>query len=282
MTRAGFATRTSLKGMCGRYAASASRDELVELFQVDVVGSRDHPARRDEPWLAPRWNIAPTDSVPAVLERADDTGGRVRRLVGLSWGLVPSWSRSAAGAARMINARLETVAVKPAFRKAVAERRCLLPADGYYEWLAQPAAGGRPRKQPYFIHPADGGLMVMAGLYEFWKDPAASSGVDPWLVSCSILTTDAVGEPGMIHDRMPVQVAPQDWGDWLDPRLSDAAAAMELVHVPQPGEMAAYAVSTLVSNVRNDGPQLVEPLRDSGQVPGPATSRLSGKQDAAE
>lgn len=174
----------------------------------------------------------------------------------------------------MINARFETVAVKPAFRKAIAERRCLLPADGYYEWLAQGSAGDKHRKQPYFIHPADRGLMVMAGLYEFWKDPNAGSGVDPWLASCTIITTDAVGELGMIHDRMPVQVAPQDWGDWLDPSLTDASAAMELVHIPQPGEMEAYAVSALVSNVRNDGPQLVEPLRQPGQGPGAATSQL--------
>lgn len=253
--------------MCGRYAASASMDELVELFQVDAVGSPDHPATGQEPWLTPRWNIAPTDPVPAILERADPADGRIRRLVGLRWGLVPSWSRTAVGAARMINARAETIAVKPAFRKAVAQRRCLLPADGYYEWLPQATTGVGRGKQPYFIHPADRGLMVMAGLYEFWKAPTVREGTDPWLITCTIITTDATDDLGMIHDRMPVQVAPQDWADWLDPGMTDPYAAIGLLHVPRPGEMAAYAVSTLVNSVRNDGPNLLEPLQQPVQRP---------------
>ena len=255
--------------MCGRYASSASRDKLIETFAIDVVGSRGDPAPPEAEWLQPRWNLAPTDPVPGVLERLDpDAGVPVRRLTGLRWGLVPSWSHDASGAARMINARLETVTEKPSFRKAMASRRCLLPADGYYEWYASSAQPTPPTckvvKQPFFIHPADatatGGLMVMAGLYEFWKDPQALAGVDPWLVSCTIITTAATDDLGMIHDRMPVQVRPEHWADWLDPSLTDSLQARSLLHIPGVGEMNAYAVSRLVSNVRNDGPELIAEL----------------------
>ena len=170
--------------MCGRYAASADAELLEEIFVIDEVAGLLPPAR---------YNIAPTDPVVAVVERAQRSDPAVvqRRLVELRWGLVPSWSRDAKGAARMINARLETLAQKPAFRKALAARRCLLPADGYYEWYAQPVdpsvpAGRRPPKQPFFIHPADGSLLAMAGLYEFWKNPTGE-----WLSTCTIITTSA-------------------------------------------------------------------------------------------
>lgn len=252
--------------MCGRYAASASADLLVETFRIERVGA-DKPG--DVPvldWMRPRYNIAPTDPVAAVVERphrdADGHVGVTRRLVGLRWGLVPSWSTSADGAARMINARLETVAQKPAFRKAFAERRCLVPADGYYEWITVQDGSGRPVKQPYFIHPAGAGsLLVMAGVYEFWRRPGTPADApDAWLASCSIITSPASDDLGTIHDRMPVQIRPPDWDDWLDPGLTDPAGAMSLVHVPAPGEMTAHAVSCAVNSVRNDGPQLIEKI----------------------
>lgn len=252
--------------MCGRYAASASADLLVETFEVDVVASAPHLD-----WMSPRYNVAPTDPVPAVLERVDAaTGHVVRRLAPLRWGLVPHWSTSTAGAARMINARQETVAVKPAFRTAFASRRCLLPAAGYYEWYTladQRGARGRPLKQPFFIQPVispgEPSLLVMAGIYDFWRDRARPSDADDaWVVSCSILTTTATDALGHIHDRMPVQVRRADWDAWLDPSLTDTAAARALMHVPGPDEMVAHAVSTRVNKIGNEGPDLITPLEE--------------------
>lgn len=251
--------------MCGRYAASTNPDRLIEIFEVDTF---EAPDANDGPgpagladWTQPRWNIAPTDQVPAILDR-DRTGERVRRLTGLRWGLVPSWSKSTTGAARMINARFETVAEKPAFKKAFASRRCLLPADGYYEWY--PATHeGKPYKQPFYIRP-ESGLLVMAGIYEFWRDPKPAQGSAGWVVSCSIITTSASDDLGHIHDRMPVQVLPKNWDAWLDPALTDPGAAAGLVHLPTPGQMHAYAVDTRVNKVGNDGPELVAPLPESG------------------
>ena len=241
--------------MCGRYAASTHPDRLIEIFEADEVP--DSTPAIGPGGLAegsrPRWNIAPTDMVPAVLERSREAG-EARLLTGLRWGLVPSWSKSPDGAARMINARLETVDTRPAFRKAFAARRCLLPADGYYEWR-DANRSGRSYKQPYFIHP-DQGLMVMAGIYEYWRDPRDGQ----WLVSCSIITTEAIDELGLVHDRMPVQVAGENWDAWLDPKLTDPAAVKALVHVPEPGEMLVRPVSTKVNQVRNDGPELVAPI----------------------
>ena len=257
--------------MCGRYAASRHQDQLVEVFEVDEVVDPGPTGTAQKPWTEPRWNIAPTDQVAAVLERARDEHVR-RKLVGLRWGLVPSWARDPSGGARLINARLETVAEKPSFRKALQSRRCLIPADGYYEWYASPDAPKGTRKQPFYIHPTGSGaqtgdagvstpLMVMAGLYEFWRDPSKPKG-DPaaWLTSCCIITTNATDDLGVIHDRMPVQVPREHWDAWLDPSLTDADAVTDLVHVPAGGEMTAHAVSRLVSTVGNDGPELVEPL----------------------
>ena len=230
--------------MCGRYAASASQELLVETFEIDEVAG---------PLPAPKFNVAPTDPVPAVLERTRDDG-TVRKLVTLRWGLVPSWAGDASGAARMINARVETVAEKPAFRKAFAARRCLLPADGFYEWhvTSRSDARGRPVKQPYFIHPAGGGLLVMAGLYEFWRAPDGS-----WLPTAAIITTRAGDDLGHIHDRMPMVVPPAAWDAWLDPHRTDDAR--ELLAVPAP-DLVAHPVSNLVNRVANDGPELIVPL----------------------
>ncbi|GAA2179569.1 SOS response-associated peptidase [Brooklawnia cerclae] len=247
--------------MCGRYAASVQTDRLIEIFGTEGGPRRDPEPEATGPtdWTRSRWNIAPTDVVPSILERQRD-GQVVRRLEGLRWGLVPSWSTSAATGARMINARLETVTTKPSFKRAFAARRCLLPADGYYEWYPATAAG-RAYKQPFYIHPHEG-LMAMAGIYEFWRDPRHGPD-DGWLVSCAIITTAASDDLGRIHDRMPVQVAPDDWDAWLDPALTDSGKARQLVHVPLPGEMTAHAVSTRVNRVGNDGPDLVVPIAEA-------------------
>ncbi len=228
--------------MCGRYAASADPEELVEEYRIDEVTDAGRAA------CIPRYNIAPTDTVAAVVER-DGGEGAVRKLVGLRWGLVPSWSTDAGGAARMINARVETVTQKPAYRKAMASRRCLLPALGYYEWRPE-TIDGRSVKQPYFLRPLDGSLVHMAGIYEFWKGP------DGWLASVSIITTSATDELGWVHDRMPMTVVDRD--GWLDPGLTVGDHARALL-LPLP-HLEPSKVSRAVNSVANDGSDLVLPI----------------------
>jgi len=228
--------------MCGRYAASADPDELVEEYRLDEV--TDEGARA----CVPRYNIAPTDTVPAIVERAAEPG-TVRKLVGLRWGLVPSWSRDASSGARMINARVETVTEKPAFRKAMSARRCLLPALGYYEWRKE-TDGGKPVKQPYFLNPTDGSLLQMAGLYEFWKGP------DGWLISTAIITTSATDELGWVHDRMPMTVADRD--AWLDPSLTNGEAARKLLGAV--AHLRPIKVSRAVNSVAHDGESLLRAI----------------------
>lgn len=228
--------------MCGRYASSAHPDELVEAYDIDVLTDDGVEA------CEPRFNVAPTDLVPAVVERLDDATVQ-RKLVGLRWGLVPSWSKNPSGAARMINARVETVAEKPAYRKAFAARRCVLPALGYYEWRAE-SEGGTSVKQPYFLHPEEAPLLSMAGIYEFWKGP------DGWLATASVITTSATDETGWIHDRMPMTVTDVD--AWLDPGLEDPHAALALLTAPV--DLVPRKVSRAVNRVGNDGPELVAPV----------------------
>ena len=258
--------------MCGRYANGRGSTELADVFDAEP----DEAAQG----LAPAWNVAPTDAVAAVVIRrrrdgshSDRAAGRPegepqRRLTVLRWGLVPSWAKDRRGAARLINARLETVAEKPAFRRAFAARRCLLPADGYYEWTA-PAEGGR--KQPWFVRPRDGSVLALAGLYEIWRDPADPDA--PLLWTSTVLTTEAVDEAGRVHDRMPMLVEPGAWATWLDPDLSDPEALRGLLVPAAPGRLEAVPVSTEVNNVRSDGPELVRPvaLPSAGE---PAVARL--------
>lgn len=221
----------------------------------------------------PDYNVAPTVAVPAIFERAvksedPDTDGSVRRrLAPLVWGLVPSWAKDASIGSRMINARLETVAEKPAFRRAFAARRCLLPADGYYEWYTPEAAkrvlGRAPKvkKQPFFVHRRDGGLLVMAGLYEIWRDPAKDRDDDSaWLRTCTVITTEATDALGQIHDRMPMVIPADSIDAWLDPTLIGADTALDLLRVTEADQLEAYAVSTEVNKVQNNNPGLIEPL----------------------
>lgn len=228
--------------MCGRYAATATPDELVETYEISFV--TDDGATACEP----RWNIAPTDLVPAVVERASE-GGDTRKLVGLRWGLVPGWAKDPTGGARMINARMETVATTPAYRKAFAARRCILPAAGYYEWLPETDAG-KQVKQPYFLHPHHQQTLPMAGIYEFWKGP------DGWLATASVITTSATDETGWVHDRMPMAVTDVD--SWLDPAVTNPELALALLQ-PLP-DLAVRKVSRAVNKVGTDGPELVTPV----------------------
>jgi putative SOS response-associated peptidase YedK len=187
----------------------------------------------------------------------------------VKWGLVPFWAKDPAIGNKMINARMETVAEKPAFKQAFAKRRCLLPADGYYEWYepssdATPKTkSGKPVKQPYFIHPKDGHPMAMAGLYEIWRDPTRDDD-DPlrFLWTATVLTTTAEDAVGHIHDRMPLLVEPRRWADWLDPTAKDKDKddLLGLLVPAAPGLLEAYPVSTAVNSVRNNGPELLDPL----------------------
>jgi putative SOS response-associated peptidase YedK len=265
--------------MCGRYASARKRIELLEEFSVE----RD---RTTQP-LAPDYNVAPTKAVYAVLSR-DGKDGRdgsddeamqaARQLRVVRWGLVPSWAKDVSIGSRLINARSETVAEKPAFRRAFARRRCLLPADGYYEWMVLGASEatdkpGKKAKQPYFIHRADGGPLAFAGLYELWRDRSVPD-EDPaaWLWSATIITTTAPDELGEIHDRMPMVIPPDSWADWLDPANSDVADLRALLAPAMVSGLTSYPVSTQVNSVRNNGPELIEqievdrvmPLRPSG------------------
>ena len=241
--------------MCGRYASSRRPEDLIEEFEV--VEDRT-PAP-----LAADYNVAPTKEVYAVLERPpskESPDPPQRQLRVLTWGLVPSWAKDPSIGSRMINARMETVAEKPAFKRAFAVRRCLLPADGYFEWYptSRTNATGKPVKQPYFMRPADGSILAMAGLYEIWRDPTRSDDdPDRFRWTCTVLTTQAEDSLGHIHDRMPLMVERERWGDWLDPRV---AGELSLLVPAAPGSLEAYPVSSLVSNVRNNGPELVEPL----------------------
>ncbi len=257
--------------MCGRYAASANPDDLVEEFEVDRVDERER--------LVPDWNVAPTKEVPAVLTRRDRSAPEgtapVRLLRPVRWGLVPSWAKDPSIGSRLINARMETVSEKPAFRRAFAKRRCLLPADGYYEWYGEQ----RGKKQPFYITRRDGHPLAMAGLYEFWRDPSVDDSEDPaaWLWTCTVLTTQAEDDVGRIHDRMPLMVPPERRAEWLDPANDDTEAAAGLLVPAAPGALDAWPVATLVNNVRNNGPELVAPI---AAEPGPADDP-GGEPDAA-
>ncbi len=245
--------------MCGRYASSRKPEDLVEEFEIDKVEVAET--------LVPDYNVAPTKQVYAVVQRPqsseDKTGPSERQLRSLKWGLVPFWAKDPSIGNRMINARMETVHEKPAFRRAFASRRCLLPADGYYEWYAteQKTKAGRPVKQPFFIHPADGGVLAMAGLYEIWRDPTREDD-DPARFSwtCTVLTTTAEDAVGHIHDRMPLLVEPERYAAWLDPAVSAVDELTRLLVPAAPGRLEAYPVSTLVNNVRNNGPELLDAL----------------------
>ncbi len=243
--------------MCGRYASSRQPDDLIEEFEV--VDNRILTP------LEPDYNVAPTKEVYAVVQRPpsrDSDEPAQRQLRSLRWGLVPSWARDPSIGNRMINARMETVAEKPAFKRAFAVRRCLLPADGYFEWYptSQQTKAGKPRKQPFFIRPADGGVLAMAGLYEIWRDPTRDEDdPDRFRWTCTVLTTEAEDAVGHIHDRMPLAVDRERWSAWLDPE-TPKDSLLDLLVPAQQGNLEAFPVSTAVGNVRNNGPQLVEPL----------------------
>lgn len=233
----------TIPDVCGRYVSAAPADELADYFAAVP------PARV----LEASYNVAPTDSVYVV--RARDGH---RHLDGLRWGLIPFWAKDASIGSRMINARAESIEDKPAFRRPLERRRCLIPADGFYEWEK---ITGQKAKQPYYVHRADGEPVAFAGIWERWSDPADD---DRPVFSCCLITTEPNAELSRIHDRMPVLLPPAAWDHWLDPSVRDVDSLRSLL-VPAPdGLLRLRKVTTDVNNVRNDGAHLIAPAPDEG------------------
>lgn len=224
--------------MCGRFALSGDLDFYARYYGVDDV---------DTDPVEASWNVAPTDEAYVVAEH----DGR-RRLGRMRWGLVPAWAED--DRSIHINARAETVATKSAFKRAFARHRCLIPADGFYEW--EPPDRGRT---PHWVFRADGHPMSFAGIWGAWKDPAT----DRWRRRFSIITTEAAGPIGAIHDRMPVILPEEVWDPWLDRSLDDPEEAWSLIRVIDPDLIMEHTVSSRVNSVRNDGPELVEPASET-------------------
>jgi putative SOS response-associated peptidase YedK len=235
--------------MCGRFVVANVGSELVGVLRVDTEAD-DLPE--------PSYNIAPTASAAIVLDSAK-TEPPTRRLESARWGLVPACAKDPKIGARAFNARSEELEGKPMFRRALEKRRAIVPATGYYEWKI--TGDG---KVPHFIHPADGAPMFFAGLYEWWKQPdAAEDDADRWLLSFTILTRDSIGGLGSIHDRMPLFLDPDHADAWLDPTTDNVRDVLDAAIDAAPAiadTLDNHVVSTAVGNVRNDGPELIEPI----------------------
>ena len=212
--------------------------DALELSRHKEIVEKYFSANGDDDWI-PRYNIAPTQSVPSIRQNPKEP---VRKLSLVRWGLIPSWSKDASGAARMINARSETAATLPAFRDALKSRRCLVPVDGFYEWKR---AG--KTKQPFCFEVRDGELFAFAGLWDRWKDPNGT-----WMKSCSILTTTPNAVTGTVHDRMPVILDPSVYDLWLDPGMTNVEAVSDLLKPYDAELMRSYPVSARVNSVAND------------------------------
>ncbi|KDN21918.1 SOS response-associated peptidase [Amycolatopsis rifamycinica] len=234
--------------MCGRYASATSDKDIAAAFGVGEIDGDDLP---------PSWNVAPTQQARVVLEgtpRGEPDAEPVRHLRTLTWGLVPSWAKEVK-LSRLINARSETITEKPAFKAAALRRRCLVPADGYYEWALRDG-----KKIPYFLH-QDDDLLAFAGLYELRPDRyLPDDHPDKWLWTYTILTTTAHDAAGHVHDRSPVLIPPKLRDRRRDPRLDDADDVRDLLdHIPEP-RLQPYEVSTAVNNPRHNSPELLDPV----------------------
>jgi putative SOS response-associated peptidase YedK len=235
--------------VCGRYVSVSPPNLLAERLHVDEIRPEAADGQAD-------YNVTPRASVRIVAE----TKEHVRVLDRVRWGLVPSWAKDLSVGDRLINARSEGIETKPAYRKAFERRRCLIPADGFYEWRAIP---GRKVKQPYFIANVHREPMAFAGLYEVWRDRAVADAA--WIRSCTIVTTAANEKLAPIHERMPVVLAEAAWSEWLDPDNRDTKTLARLL-VPAPSEdFLAYPVSTLVNKPDNQGPELLDEIAEPAE-----------------
>ncbi|WP_131785453.1 SOS response-associated peptidase [Protofrankia symbiont of Coriaria ruscifolia] len=231
--------------MCGRYANAMGGQQLAESFS----------ARDETGGTQPNFNVAPTASAPVVVIPSGQPAPAPRLRLA-RWGLVPSWANDVTIGNRMINARAETVAIKPAFRAALRARRCLVPITGYYEWHR---VEGVRRAQPYLVRPADSEFGALAGLYELWRCPSGDM-----LATFTIITTTAPAGLEFLHPRSPVVIPPAAWSHWLDPGLDDPATLTSMLGPAPAGVLRAYPVSSQVGNVRNNGPHLLEPVTPAG------------------
>jgi len=222
--------------MCGRYTLHSSGKLLADFFKLP-----------EELALTPRYNIAPTQPVPIIRVIRANPETKQRELVSVRWGLIPSWADDPAIGNRLINARAETVASKPSFRGAFKSRRCLVPADGFYEWKRE-----GNRKQPVYVRRKDGQAFAFAGLWEEWEREGEV------IESCTIITTVANDLMADYHDRMPVILAPKDFDLWLDPEVQDLAKLKPLLRPCPSDEMEVYPVSRLVNDPRHEDPKCVE------------------------
>jgi putative SOS response-associated peptidase YedK len=245
--------------VCGRFAFYSPHEAVVRLFGL----SDDTPA------IEPGYNIAPASFI-ATVRASSDPGDATRRLARLYWGLVPAWARDKSIGARLTNARAETLHEKPAFRQAYRKRRALVPADGYYEWMKM----GSGPKQPYFIQPASGTPFGLAALWESWRDPASGEPLE----SVALVTTAAARNVAHIHDRMPVIVPREAYAEWLGPSNQDVGRLGSLLEAAAAQQLVARPVSRLVSNARNQGPALIEPV-DADATPLPAAERPPATED---
>ena len=232
--------------MCGRFVAATTPAALAARFEASLT-----PELEADGDPGPRYNVAPTLPVYAV---ATSRSSGTRRLGLFRWGLVPSWAADVSIGSRLINARVETVASKPAFRKALLRRRCIIPADAFYEWQRR----GERSKQPFAIRRRDGEPLAFAGLWELWRAEDDADG--PLLRTCTIITTPANDAIAPLHDRMPAVLPQQAWAEWLDPAVTDLARLMPLLQPAPPADFLIYPVGREVNNARNEGPQLALPL----------------------
>jgi putative SOS response-associated peptidase YedK len=230
--------------MCGRFVQTQSAETYAEYFSVDAI--------RTDP-IPPSWNVAPTDRVYAIAEHDEE------RLLGtFEWGLVPWWANDRKIAAKHINARVETIAERPAFRDSFREKRCIVPADGFYEWEKKPKG-----KLPHYIYRTGGKPMALAGLWASWRDPET----DERHRTCTIVTGQPNDLVARLHDRMPVILPPASWGAWLDPSIEDPSTIQVLLKAIDSPDLSEHAVSTLVNKVTNNLPELIDPL-ETGAVEG--------------
>lgn len=242
--------------MCGRFVSTSPPDQVAAFFGADVAVET----------LGENYNVAPTHDVYAVVAPKEQPDA-APRLEAFHWGLIPSWAKDRKIASRMINARSETLAEKPAFKGLFKKKRLLIPMDGFYEWKAGSADGpltakGKPAKQPMFIHRSDDEPMAVAGLWTAWKDPesAGEEGDPMWLMSATVITTAANETMSPVHDRMPVMVPKSRWAEWLDPSNDDIESLSTLFDMSADESLVMHPVSTEVNSVRNNRAELIDPV----------------------